>query len=81
MTERGTVGITAGNLTAVDPEVTAGTRSNTQLVYRLEALPVYGTLTLNGELLGVGMVVGVEHVDDKQRGLTHGAIDIHAAAP
>ena len=56
VTERGTVGITAGNLTAADPEVAAGTQSNTQLVYRLEALPVYGTLTLGGQLLGVGSI-------------------------
>lgn len=73
MTERGTVGITAGNLTAVDPEVTAGTRSNTQLVYRLEALPVYGTLTLNGELLGVGSIFTQDGVLNSRLVYTHKA--------
>ncbi|MFC5312022.1 Calx-beta domain-containing protein, partial [Azospirillum rugosum] len=73
VTEGGNVEITAGNLTVADPEVTAGTQSNTQLVYRLEALPAYGTLTLGGQLLGVGSIFTQDDV------VNHRLVYVHKA--
>ena len=73
VTEGGHVTITAGNLTVADPEVTAGTQANTQIVYRLEALPAYGTLALDGELLGVGSIFTQNDVVSNRLVYTHKA--------
>ena len=48
--------VTAGALAASDPEVTAGTQSTAQIVYRLTDLPAYGYLTLSGGRIGLGSI-------------------------
>lgn len=51
-------------LPALDPEVTAGSQIPSQIVYRLDANPVYGYLTLNGQRIGVGSVFTQQNVID-----------------
>ncbi|MEP9378480.1 cadherin-like domain-containing protein [Aquabacter sp. CN5-332] len=51
-------------LPAADPEVTAGSQNPSQIVYRLNANPIYGYLTLNGTRIGVGSVFTQQNVID-----------------
>jgi VCBS repeat-containing protein len=56
--------ITKDTLVALDPEVTAGTQTASQIVYSLTVAPVNGYLTLDGTRLGVGSVFTQQDVID-----------------
>lgn len=59
----GTV-ITTQTLTAIDPDVSSGAQSASQIVYSLTAMPQYGYLTLNGNRLGLGSVYTQQDVQN-----------------
>lgn len=54
--------IGAGALRAVDPEVTAGSQSPAQIVYRLGSVPLQGYVTLAGERIGLNSTFTHEQV-------------------
>jgi len=54
--------IGAGALRAADPEVTAGSQSSSQIVYRLGSVPLYGHVTLAGERIGLNSTFTHEQV-------------------
>lgn len=54
--------IGAGALRAIDPEVTAGSQSPSQVVYRLGSVPLHGYVTLAGERIGLNSTFTHEQV-------------------
>lgn len=69
--EGGSVIIGKDALNAIDPEVTIGAQNPSQIVYRLEALPEYGHLMLNGVRLGVGSIFTQQDVLDNKLTYQH----------
>jgi VCBS repeat-containing protein len=70
--ENGSTVISAA-LLPVDPEVTAGTQMNAQIVYRLTAPTTQGYLSLSGTRLGVGSVFTQADVVANRLTYTHTA--------
>lgn len=68
----GTV-ITAATLAALDPELSVGAQTPTQMIYSLTALPQYGYLTLNGTRLGAGSVFSQQDVNNGSLRYVHTA--------
>ncbi|MGN6482236.1 VCBS domain-containing protein [Luteibacter sp.] len=68
----GTV-ITKDTLAALDPEVSFGTQTPSQIVYSVTAIPAHGYLTLAGTRLGIGSVFTQQDVIDGKVRYVHTA--------
>ncbi|MBB3808176.1 cadherin-like domain-containing protein [Pseudochelatococcus contaminans] len=68
----GTV-VTPDALNAIDPEVLKGSQHNAQIVYRLDAEPAHGYLTLGGTRIGSGSVFTQKDVVDGKLKYIHTA--------
>jgi VCBS repeat-containing protein len=60
-------------LAAIDPEVSIGTQTPTQIVYSVTALPQFGYLALDGNRLGAGSVFTQQDVIDGRLTYVHTA--------